>query len=258
MAPPTATRSTPSPWALHTITATYSGDSNFLTTTSTGFKQTVQKDCHHDRSRVQRQPVGSRPVGDLHGHRLGERARRRHAHGDGHLQGRINHPGLGHPVRGSRHLHDLEAVDGDSFHHGGLRWQRVVRDQHLDGPEPGSRPVPDQYGRHLIDQPDGVRPVGDVHGHRDAPPRRAAARPPGRSPSTTARTSLGTGTLNSSRQATLTTSTLGAGTHTITAAYGGDTNFLTSTSPRSTRRSIRTPPRRPWRRSPTRRCTASR
>jgi hypothetical protein len=42
-------------------------------------------------------------------------------------------------------------------------------------------------------------------------------------------TVLGTGTVNSG-QATFTTSTLAAGSHTITAAYGGDTNFAGSTS----------------------------
>lgn len=43
-------------------------------------------------------------------------------------------------------------------------------------------------------------------------------------------TSLGTGTVNAERQATLTTSALVAGAHGITARYAGDTNFATSTS----------------------------
>jgi hypothetical protein len=43
-------------------------------------------------------------------------------------------------------------------------------------------------------------------------------------------TTLGTGTVNSSRQATFATSTLAEGTHSITAEYGGDSNFTTSTS----------------------------
>jgi hypothetical protein len=43
-------------------------------------------------------------------------------------------------------------------------------------------------------------------------------------------TVLGTGTLNSSGQASFTTSALTVGSHTITAVYGGDTNFTTSTS----------------------------
>jgi len=43
-------------------------------------------------------------------------------------------------------------------------------------------------------------------------------------------TSLGTGTLNSSGQATYAASTLAVGAHSITAAYGGDTNFAASTS----------------------------
>jgi Bacterial Ig-like domain (group 3)/Autotransporter beta-domain len=42
---------------------------------------------------------------------------------------------------------------------------------------------------------------------------------------------LGTGTLNGSGQATLTTSSLSVGSHTITAEYGGDSNHSASTSP---------------------------
>jgi hypothetical protein len=43
-------------------------------------------------------------------------------------------------------------------------------------------------------------------------------------------TQLGTGTLNSSGQAAYSTSSLAVGTHSLTAAYGGDTNFAASTS----------------------------
>src|SRR6266581_4478963 len=42
--------------------------------------------------------------------------------------------------------------------------------------------------------------------------------------------SLGTGTLDSSGMATLTTASLAVGAHSITASYGGDTNFNPSTS----------------------------
>jgi hypothetical protein len=44
-------------------------------------------------------------------------------------------------------------------------------------------------------------------------------------------TSLGTGTMQSSGQASLSVSNLSAGTDSLTAAYGGDTNFLPATSP---------------------------
>jgi hypothetical protein len=44
-------------------------------------------------------------------------------------------------------------------------------------------------------------------------------------------TTLGSGTLNGSGQVTFATSTLTAGSHSITAVYGGDTNFSSSTSP---------------------------
>ena len=44
-------------------------------------------------------------------------------------------------------------------------------------------------------------------------------------------TTLGTGTLSSTGVATFSTSTLSVGSHAITAVYGGDSNFTTSTSP---------------------------
>lgn len=44
-------------------------------------------------------------------------------------------------------------------------------------------------------------------------------------------TALGTGTLNSAGNATLSTSTLSSGSHSLTAVYGSDTNFTASTSP---------------------------
>ena len=43
-------------------------------------------------------------------------------------------------------------------------------------------------------------------------------------------TQIGTGTLNSSGTATLSTSSLGVGSHSVTAVYSGDTNFSASTS----------------------------
>ena len=43
-------------------------------------------------------------------------------------------------------------------------------------------------------------------------------------------TTLGTGTLNGTGQATFATTTLAVGSHTITAVYGGDPNFSGSTS----------------------------
>ena len=43
-------------------------------------------------------------------------------------------------------------------------------------------------------------------------------------------TTLGTGALNSTNQATFATTTLAVGSHTITAVYGGDPNFSGSTS----------------------------
>jgi len=49
-------------------------------------------------------------------------------------------------------------------------------------------------------------------------------------------TVIGTGTLNGAGQATLTTSTLAVGSHSITAVFEGDTDFTTSTSTAITQR----------------------
>jgi hypothetical protein len=46
----------------------------------------------------------------------------------------------------------------------------------------------------------------------------------------TTATVLGTGTVNASRHATFTTTKLAVGTHSVSAIYGGDTNFNSSTS----------------------------
>jgi hypothetical protein len=43
-------------------------------------------------------------------------------------------------------------------------------------------------------------------------------------------TELGTGTLNSSKKATLAIASLAEGTHSITAVYSGDSNFDGNTS----------------------------
>ncbi len=51
-------------------------------------------------------------------------------------------------------------------------------------------------------------------------------------------TSIGTGTLNGTGTATLNISTLDASSHSITATYGGDTNFLTSTTATATTQAV--------------------
>jgi hypothetical protein len=61
-----------------------------------------------------------------------------------------------------------------------------------------------------------------------APGTTAAGSPTGTVAFLDGSTTLGTGTLSSSGQATFTTSSLAVGTHAITAAYQGDSNFTTS------------------------------
>jgi Bacterial Ig-like domain (group 3)/FG-GAP-like repeat len=61
-------------------------------------------------------------------------------------------------------------------------------------------------------------------------PASGAAKPTGTVSFLDSATSLGTGTLSAAGVATLSISTLSVGAHTITAKYGGDANFSTSTS----------------------------
>ena len=58
--------------ASHSIVATYSGDTSFLTSTAAGYTQTVNKGRHLDGGhRLLQQPVGHRPERDFHRHHPG-------------------------------------------------------------------------------------------------------------------------------------------------------------------------------------------
>ncbi len=70
--------------------------------------------------------------------------------------------------------------------------------------------------------------------------------------------SIGTGTLNGSGVATLVTSTLGAGSHPLTASYATDGNFAASTSGIVTLNVGQANTTTRWSPPPTRRCSVSR
>ena len=115
-------------------------------------------------------------------------------------------------------------------YHGRLQRRRQLPEQRLGGLLADRRP--DQWcrDRDRVAQPQRLRPVGDVHGHR----HRAA-------PSTGTPTGtvtffdgvqlLGDGTLTGPGVWTFSTAALTAGTHPdITADYSGDANFPNSDS----------------------------
>ncbi len=107
------------------VTASYSGDSDFAPSTSPTLTEFDHPGRDHDRAqRRQRQP-GGRPERHLHGHGRGQRAGGRHPDGDGDL-----HRGRRHPVHLAaqlveplhRHLH--HQLPGGGFRLGHRNLQR--------------------------------------------------------------------------------------------------------------------------------------
>jgi len=213
----------------HTISATYAGDSNFLTTQTSSFTQTVQKDgtktglLASTNPSVYGQsvtftatvsaavPGGGTPAGTV-------------TFKDGSTTLGTASLSAGTAMLTTSKLatatHSITAVYGSSSSY--LGSTSAVLNQEVD--QDATRTAvsssinPSVYGQSVTftatvtaSAPGSGTPTGTVTFYDGS-------------------TQLGTGTLNSSSSATLAIATLGAGTHTITATYGGDTNFLTSTS----------------------------
>ena len=166
------------PVGVDTVTATYSGDSSFSTSsgTTTEIGRVPASTDHYHRHRYPRL-FRRRLVGPLRGER-GSDHRDRRADGHGHLQDRchhlVHHPGaqrfrecvvLGLQCpRGCRH--------GDRDVQRGCHLRGVVGDHHRDGQPPADH-------HHADSQPDQfhLRPVGELRGprgpdHRDRRPNR--------------------------------------------------------------------------------------
>ena len=149
-----------------------------------------QQGRHHHHPRLLGEPVGDRPVGDLHRHggRLGAglgHAHRQHRVPPGRRPGRRlwrchrrgrQRLGRGHLCGGlQRHRH--------LRHDRHLPGQRQLRHLHLGARLPGGQQGLDHHHPRLLGEPVGDRPVGDLHRHRRPPRPRARARPPATSSS---------------------------------------------------------------------------
>ena len=167
---------------------------------------------HDDRPDLVGQPVGLRPVGDVHGDGQPGRPGRRHADRHGHLQGRRHDARA--PARSaaaSATLHHQRAGGRHPLDHRGLRRRRQL---HHAAPRPALSQVVNQAstttGLTCVGQPVGLRPVGDVHGDGQPgrPGRRHADAAP--SPSRTARRPSAPAR-SAAASATFTTSALSVG-----------------------------------------------
>ena len=120
----------------HTITVSYSGDGNFVTSTSAPLTQTVEPCGHHEQSDLVGEPLGLRRVGDLHGHRQGGRAGERHADRYRQLPGRLDHPGHRHAQWRHGHVLDLDSRRRRALDHRGLRRRHQLLDQYVGHSDP--------------------------------------------------------------------------------------------------------------------------
>ncbi len=80
----------------HSITVVYSGDTNFVTSTSRGPEPNGQHGWHDHQRELFGEPVGLRTVGDLHGHRQSRVAGERDADRHRHLHGWFDDAGNWH------------------------------------------------------------------------------------------------------------------------------------------------------------------
>ena len=209
----------------HSITAVYGGDSNFTTSTSSSLTQTVNKGATSHRGELVAEPQRVRSVGDVH------RDGRATAPASGTPTGTVTFKdgattlGTGTLTRRHRHLRDFGACGGRSH-----------RSPRSTAATPTSRPRhrrPDADGQPGATatalgssvNPSRVRSVGYVHRDRrcDAP----ASGTPTRDGDVQGRRDDARHRHAERRHGDFTTSALAVATHSITAVYGGDTNFTT-------------------------------
>jgi len=136
-----------------------------------------------------------------------------------------HHAGHRHAERGKSYFHDFRIGPGQPLDHRILRRRYKLYGQHLRSPHANGE-TRQLNNRGIFAEPFDVRSSGDLHGHRDG--HIGDAHRDGDVQGW--KHHAGTGTLSAGK-ATFTTATLKAGTHSITAVYGGDTNFAGSTSP---------------------------
>ena len=118
----------------HTITVSYSGDGNFVTSTSAPLAQTVNQAATTSKVTSSANPSVFGQSVDLHDHRQGGRPGERHADRYRQLPGRLDHPGHRHAQWRHDHVLDLDSRRSRALDHGGLRRRRELLDQHVGHP----------------------------------------------------------------------------------------------------------------------------
>ena len=210
------------------ITATYNGSAR-LHDEQCQPDPDRQPGRHHGERHLVAESLDLRPVGDLHGDRDGQRAGERDADGDRHVLRRHDGDRHGHAQRRQGDLEDPCAAGRLARDHRGLRRRYQLRHKHVRGPDPDGQPGCDDDQELLVAQSFGLRPVGDVHGDASRPHRRGAGRRRGPSSSSMARPPWAADAERRGRRRSRRPRSRWA-PHAITAVYGGDPNFTTSTS----------------------------
>ena len=122
--------------ATHSITVSYGGDANFTSSTSAALSQVVNQAGHDDLARFGDRSLGVWPGRDLHGDRLGRRARQRHADRQSHLLRRLDLARHGLAQLRVSELHRQGAADRLGCDHRGLQRRRQFHAQHFGGARP--------------------------------------------------------------------------------------------------------------------------
>ena len=150
---------------------------------------------------------------------------------------RLHHEDLArdrHPQQpGQGHLLDFGAPGGHHLRRGRLRGLGQLHGLDLQCGLPGGQCAGDHLGPHLVAQSLDLWLLGYLHRHRVGDSGTPAGTVTFYSCTTntcSTKTSLGTGTLNSSGKATYSTSALPVGTTYVEAIYGASGNYLGSTS----------------------------
>ena len=220
----------------HTITAVYSGDTNFTTSTGQRFRLAAGRQpgvYDNDALRSAPNPFGVRPNSHLHRDRCAGVARGGDADWHSELHRRRHDLGVRRDAQRLRpgDIHYFVAGRGQPHDHG--RLQRRHQLQTSTGDDSAS---PQMVNKASTTTTLGSAPNPSVSGQTItftatvAPVSPGAGTPTGTVNFTEGATTLASGvTLNGSDQATFTISSLAVGSHTITAVYSGDTNFTTST-----------------------------
>ena len=214
--------------ATHSITAVYSGDSNFVTSSSST-TETVNQASTTTSLRQPRRRPRLRPARHAHGDHRGGRAGGGHADGLCAVLRRHDLPGHRQPQRQYRDSHDDHAAGRDRLAHRPVPGRPQLHGQHVERRLGHDQPLRHchDHDPHLLHQSFGLRPVGHLHRHGNA--LIGSGTPTGSVTFYAGSTPLGTATL-SGKKASLKTTSVPVGSQAITAVYSGDTTYAPSTS----------------------------